>query len=217
MSTLIKIIIDHGLENRIIAASQLKRIVAGSDQRRYNLVNRAIQSGDLIRLQRGAYILDNKYRKYPCHPFHLAQFLFPGSYVSFETALAYHGWIPEAVYTTAGVVRDRKTRTFEHEKMGAFSFHPLLIQREYYLEKVVRVAVNNQSFFIATPFRALMDLVCFRKKEWSGVDWLISGLRIENEYLQTITAEDFLILDKVYKKKRVKAFLAALRKELHFD
>jgi predicted transcriptional regulator of viral defense system len=40
------------------------------------------------------------------------------SYISFETALAYHGWIPERVFVTASVVPGRKSRRYENEKMG---------------------------------------------------------------------------------------------------
>jgi len=217
MHTLTNKIIEQGFTNRIFRASQLKRLVSGSAQSRYNLVNRAIKAKELLRFQRGLYMLNERFRDYPCHPFVLAQALAPGSYISFETALAYHGWIPEAVFTTASVVSGRKFRQFEHKKMGILSFHPLAIHRKYFLELVNRYQINGQSMLVAKPFRALMDLVCLRKLSWEGVDWLLEGLRIDRELLAAITNNDIKILELVYKQKRVKSYLSYLSRELPLD
>ncbi len=217
MNTITNKIINHGLSNRVLRTSQLKRLVDGSEQRRYNLVNRAIKTGELLRFQRGVYMLNERFRDYPCHPFVLAQVLASGSYVSFETALAYHKWIPEAVFTTASVVPARKSRQFEHEKMGLFSFHPLAIQREYFLELVNRYKINDQTMLVANPCRALMDLVCLRKFTWEGIGWLSEGLRIDPESLASTTSKDIKILKRIYKHKRVKIYLSFLSRELNLD
>ena len=217
MHTITNKIIEQGLTNRLLSVSQLKRLVNGSAQRRYNLVNRAIKTGELLRFQRGLYMLNERFRDYPCHPFVFAQAIAPGSYVSFETALAYHGWIPEAVFTTASVVPGRKSRQFEHEQMGIFSFHPLAIHRKYFLELVNRYQINGQTMLVAKPCRALMDLVCLRKLSWKGMDWLLEGLRIDTESLAAITDNDIKILELVYKHKRVKSYLSSFNMELNLD
>jgi predicted transcriptional regulator of viral defense system len=162
-------------------------------------------------------MLNERFRDYPCHPFALAQVIAPSSYISFETALAYHGWIPEAVFTTASVVPDRKSRQFKHENMGLFNFHPLAIQREYFLEMVNRYKIDNQAMLIANPCRALMDLICLRKLSWEGMDWLLEGLRIDTESLATVTNNDIKILKKIYKQKRVQSYLSFLSRELNLD
>jgi predicted transcriptional regulator of viral defense system len=217
MHTLTNKIIGQGLNNRVLRVSQLKRLVNGSAQCRYNLVNRAIKAGELLRFQRGLYMLNEGFRDYPCHPFVLTQALAPGSYVSFETALAYHGWIPEAVFTTASVVSGRKSRQFEHDKMGILSFHPLAIHRKYFLELVNRYQINGQTMLVAKPCRALMDLVCLRKFSWQGMDWLLKGLRIDRESLAAITNNDIKVLELVYKQKRVKSYISSLSRELPLD
>lgn len=217
MSTVTATIIEHGLANRIIRGSQLARLLKGSEQRRYGLVNRALKSGELHRVQRGLYLLDDRYRDHQCHPFALAQALAPGSYISFETALAYHGWIPEAVYTTASVVPGRKSKQYEYPEMGSYSFHPLATQQGYFLELVDRMQADGQSMLVARPCRALMDLVCVRKLEWQGMGWITDGLRIDLAFLRTITAADIQTLKRVYKHKRVKSFLSMLSRELHLD
>ena len=217
MQTLTLQLIDLGLKNRVLTDSQLARIVGGSPQRRYGLVNRAMKAGELLRLTRGSYLLADRFRDYPGHPFALAQAFVPGSHVSFETALAHHGWIPEAVYTTASVVPGRKSLDYTHPVFGRFSFHPLAIQTGYFLELVERVQITQQALLVAEPLRALMDLVCLRKVEWQGMEWLTEGMRVDDEYLRTITSADIRTLELVYKQKRVKAFLASLARELGND
>ena len=158
VKTLTKQLVESGLSDRVLLDAQLARLVDGSVQRRHHLVSRAMKAGELIRLRRGVYILSSNYREHACHPFAFAQVMEPGSYVSLETALAFHGWIPEAVYTTASITPRAKTRRFESEVLGTYSFHPLAIRKGYFLELVERVQINNQAMLVATPIRALLDL-----------------------------------------------------------
>ena len=217
MQTLTQQLIDKGLANRVLSDAQLARLIEGSPQRRYSLVNRAMKAGELLRLRRGSYVLDAPFRDYPIHPFAIAQAFVPGSYVSFETALAHHGWIPEAVYTTASVTPGCKSSSYEHPQFDSFTFHPLAIQDGYFLERVERQQVDHQTFLLASPVRALMDLVCLRKSAWQGMDWLVEGLRIDHELLRGVTGADIRTLASVYKQKRVKDFLKALARELGND
>ncbi len=217
MQTLTEQLIDAGFKNRLIIGVQLARLISGTPQRRHNLVNRALKIGELLRLRQGVYLLAERYRDYPIHPFALTQAFVPGSYVSFETALAHHGWIPEAVYSTSSVTPERKSLEYEHTVYGHFSFHPLATQLGYFLELVDREQSKEQTMLVAKPFRALMDLVCLRKAEWQGIEWLHENLRIDNEYLRQVTNADIRTLELVYKHKRVKSFLEHLAKELGND
>jgi hypothetical protein len=148
------------------------------------------------------------------HPFAVAQMLMPGSYVSLETALAFHGWIPEAVYTTASIVPGRKAKEFRHGRLGLFTFHPLAIQRGSFLELVHRVEVNGQSFLVAEPLRALMDLVCLRKVDWQGLGWIKQGLRVDADAMTKVTGVDLGALKAVYKHQRVRDFIGELAQSL---
>ena len=217
MHAVIKKIIEHGLGDRIITNNHLNRIINGSAGRRYGLVNRALKSGELVRLRRGMYVLADHCRLSNIHPFVLAQALAAGSYISFETALSFHGWIPEKVYATASVVPGRKSRQYANEQFGSFSFHSLATEPGFFLELVERIRLDEQITLVAMPCRALMDLVCFRKVAWQGMGWLEKGLRIDNFFLKSITREDIAILKKVYKHKRMQSFLASLALELNID
>ncbi|MFT5220778.1 MAG: hypothetical protein ACI9LO_002406 [Planctomycetota bacterium] len=217
MQTLTKILLDHEMDQHLLTDSQLARVIDGSAQRRYSLVNRAIKSGELHRLRRGAYLVTTHYREYKFHPFAIAQHLKPGSYISLETALAHHGWIPEAVYATASVVPGRKSSEFSDGLFGHFSYHPLSLNRGYFLELVSRESVNRKTSLIARPLRALMDLVCLRKLEWQGLDWIEGSLRIDIEVLSAVDSAQLRILQRIYKQKRMQQFMIELGKALDME
>jgi len=214
MQTLTRQLVETGLGDRILTDRQLKRLVEGTDQRRHHLVNRAMRAAELVRLRRGLYVLADEFREHPVHPFAVAQMLVPGSYVSLETALGFHGWIPEAVYTTASIVPGRKTKEFRHERLGLFTFYPLAIQRGSFLELVRRVRTNGQSFLVAEPLRALMDLVCLKKVDWQGFAWIEQGLRIDVDALKRVTGAELRTLKDVYKHRRVRDFIGELEQSL---
>lgn len=217
MQSLTELIIEAGLQDRILSDAQLARLVEGSDQRRYHLVNRAGKAGELVRLRRGLYLLADEFRSVACHPFAMAQMIEPGSYVSLESALAFHGWIPEAVYTTTSVVPGRKAKEYRHERFGLFTFSPLAIQPGCFLDLVRRVEADQQSFLLASPARAFMDLVCFKKIAWQGMNWIEQGMRIDRDAWIKVTGAELRALKHVYKHRWVQEFLGELEVALGLE
>lgn len=211
MQSLTQILRDAGYANRVFTEKQLSRLLGGGDARRYGLVNRALKADELIRIRRGLYLFADRYRDYRAHPFRIAQALYPGSYVSLETALAYHGWIPEASYVTASIVPDRKSKEFTHSQLGLFTFHPLAVNKTAFLELVDRIQVDKQTMLVAQPVRALMDLICFRKTAWQSMEWIEGNLRIDRSDLATINSDECETLKSVYKNKSVQKFLENLQ------
>lgn len=212
MNRLTERIIDAGFADRVLTERQLARITGGSDDRRYALVKRALQSGELLKVRRGRYVLADKYRSQPVHPFHLAQAFVAGSYVSMQSALAFHGWIPEAVFSVASVKPRRKSVEAAHPLFGCFTFHPFAVNHLGFLAGVERHAIDNQAMLVARPLRALLDLVAFSKPGWQGIDWLTEGLRIDADHLRTIRLGEFEALRPVYKHKAAQTFLEQLAK-----
>jgi len=217
VQTLTEHLIEQGLSEKVLSERQLERAVGGAAARRYGLVNRALKAQELIRIRRGLYTLPSKYRAEPPHPFAIAQALEPGSYVSFETALSTHGWIPEAVRVTASVVPGRKSSHLEHPSLGSFEFRPLAIHKEHFLELIERRQLGSQIALLAHPLRALIDLVTFRKLDWHGLSGLTDGMRIDEQKLRDITRTQIQTLADVYKQKRPNSFLSALGGELDLD
>lgn len=214
MTPLIRQLIDHGQANHVLTDRQLARMLGGTDAQRYGLVNRALSAGELVRVRRGIYVLADKLRDDPVHPFALAQHLVPGSYVSGETALSFHGWIPEAVRVVLSMVPKGKSVNVEHEHLGKFEFRRITVKTGYFLQSVARHELRHQVALIAEPLRALMDVVYLRKLEWQGQDFLLRGLRIDEPQLRSVTWLDIARLADVYKGKREQAFLEELKRSL---
>jgi hypothetical protein len=217
VQTLTEYLVEQGLSEKVISERQLERVVGGAPARRYGLVNRALKAQELIRIRRGLYVLPTKYRTEAPHPFAIAQALEPGSYVSFETALSAHGWIPEAVRVTASVVPGRKSSHLEHPVVGSFEFRPLALHKEYFLELIERRQLGAQIALVAQPLRALVDLITCRKLDWHGLAQLTDGMRIEEQRLHQITRTQIQTLRDVYKQQRPNDFLSGLTRELQLD
>ena len=213
MNKLVQSLEDAGFSDRAFTESQLARVVGGEPARRYGLVNRALKDGSLVRIKRGLYVLGGS--KIPrLHPFAVAQALNSGSYVSFESALSYHGWIPEAVFTVASVTPDRKSFERDTEQFGSFSFHTIAVEKLWFYASVDRVQIEERTALVAQPLRALMDLVALRKVHWQGLSWVEQGLRIDEDRLSTLRKPDFAALRHVYKHKAARAFLKAFELEI---
>ena len=69
----------------------------------YAHIQRALKSGEVIQARRGLYYLSRSVFPTLVSTEALANLIYGPSYVSLETALAYHGWIPEAVRNCTSV------------------------------------------------------------------------------------------------------------------
>lgn len=212
MQTLTKRIVEAGWSERVVTETQLARLLNGSPQRRYSLVNRALHYGELLRLRRGRYLLASSLRCSSPHPFVLAQALQPGSYISFESALSFHGWIPEATAVTLSVVPGRRRYETYHPQFGLFRYCPLALQRGYFLEGVDRLVLEEQTSLVAQPLRALLDLFYLRKEDFPGREALEQGMRIEQEILDGVRDEDLQRLMQVYLHQRMHKLIDAMRR-----
>lgn len=117
-------------------------------------LSRWVAMGRLVQLRRGVYVLGEAWRKVEPHPFLLANTLSAGSYVSLQSALAYHGLIPEHAPVTTSVGPGRPETL--HTDLGAFTYHHLRVNLLFGY-RAVEVA-PRQAAFIACPEKALLDL-----------------------------------------------------------
>lgn len=216
MTPLTEIIIESGNADRTLSAQQIERLVGGGNARRYGLVNRAIKSRELLKARRGLYVLADKYRSHSLHPFALAQQWEPGSYVSAETALSFHGWIPEAVHAVVSMTHGGKSMQFTHEVFGRFEFCRMTVKSGSFLQAVTRHELQHQVALIAEPVRALLDLVYLRKLPWQGLDYLVEGLRIDEQAIMAVPSLSITMLLDVYKGKREQQFIEELLRSLGF-
>ena len=214
MTPLTELIIKSGDADRILSAQQLERLLGGSDARRYGLVNRALKSGELLQARRGLYLLSNDYRSSPVHPFVLAQHMAPGSYVSAESALSFHGWIPEAVRSVLSVTITGKSVVYLHDTLGKFEFRRMTVNPGFFLQVVERHELQHQIALIAEPVRALLDMVYLRKLPWQGLNYLLEGLRIDEQAIRSVSSNQIARLLDMYKGKREQSFIKGLLRTL---
>lgn len=127
----------------LIREVDIATIFLDNAPKRYALVNRALKKGSLISLRRGQYLLGKPYRKSLPDHFQIAHFIYGPSYISFESALYYHQWIPEAVYMTRCATAKR-ARTFE-TSLGLFEY--VHVPEYLFYLGVQRVANDNKAFF----------------------------------------------------------------------
>jgi len=118
-------------------------------------LGRWVKAGKLTQLRRGWYALAEPYAKASPHPFLVANRICRPSYVSLQSALAWHGLIPEYVPVVTSVTtgRPRQWRTalgdylYRHVKTAAFCGYR-------------RVEVQPGGFaFVASPEKCLLDLI----------------------------------------------------------
>ena len=175
------------------------------------LLKRGVASAEILRIRRGLFCLADRYRRDPIHAFELAQSILGPSYISLESALAHHGWIPEAVYTITSVSAKR-SRSFE-TPMGHFSY--TCVPQNPLFAAVQRLVLSDGvCVFVASPLKALADYIYVHACDWTGLAPVLQSLRVEQTELDTLTGESFEALAGVYRSGRVRRFLDATRKEL---
>ena len=193
------------------ASQDVATLFPGSEDKRYGLVKRAIAGGEIINIRRGLYCLASKYQKKSINLYALAQYIYGPSYVSLESTLSWHGWIPEAVYTLTSV-SSGKSKEFQ-TPLGAFSYNR--VPQKVFYTGVERLADEAGNIFLmASPMKALADYVYVNKKDWAGLKPAAESLRIEPEEFKFVTSGDLDALIENYTSRQVQKFIKGLRKDL---
>ncbi|MCL5261634.1 MAG: hypothetical protein M1561_08245 [Gammaproteobacteria bacterium] len=189
--------------------SELAGVLNVSDTRRYSLVKHALKRGDLVKIRRGLYCLGVNLTTEKPHPLVLAQKILWPSYVSMESALAYHNLIPEAVYATT-CVTPKRSRTFV-TPYGNYYYHK--IPSINFFLQVEKIIENKSEFLMATPWKAICDYVFCHKQSNINIELLLESLRIEQEDLPQISAADLMQLADFYQQKQMGRFINDIKKK----
>ncbi len=114
--------------------------------------------GSLIRIKRGLYCLSPEISGREPDLMLVANALYGPSYVSFETALAMYGLIPERVDETMSACSKRAKRFAT--PLGAFSYRT--VPGDWFPIGVRTMDSGNGGFLVASPEKALGDLLLAR-------------------------------------------------------
>ncbi len=183
-------------------------MLGGSEDRRYSWVKRALQKGLLTRLRRGLYLIEKKDSSL-IDSFEIAQQLYGPSYISFETALSYHGWIPETVNTTtsASAKRSVSIRT----PIGMFNYEHT--PQDQFFMGVELKGNGGSHYLIAHPWKALADYMYARRKKWKTFAEVIDDLRLDEAKIEAADKETLEEIARYYHSPRIQRFAQMILKE----
>ncbi len=158
-------------------------------------VARMVNQGEMLRLKKGLFVLSPEVAGQPLSLELIANHLYTPSYVSFETALAFWGIIPERVYTVRSATMKRG-RTFSNE-LGVFEY--VQTDPDYFSIGVRSNIVNGKyAYLIASPEKALCDMIVASKRlRLQSVkamrEYLLEDLRID---IASLEAMDITIVEQ---------------------
>lgn len=145
------------------------------------------QEGSLIRLKNGLYVVSSEISNRHLSLELIANRIYGPSYVSFETALWYHGLIPERVYLLRSAVLTRGKRY--NTPLGGFEY--IRVPEDYFSIGIQHKVIEEEyAFMIASPEKALCDLIIATK----GLR--IQSLKAMREYIYEDIRLDIEAIDK---------------------
>jgi hypothetical protein len=134
----------------------LSSILCGYKSPRNKIANLEIE-GKLLRLKRGLYVVSPDVSGKLLSTELIANHIYGPSYVSRESALRYYGLIPESVH----IVRSMTTKRSRVFKNYISRFDYINCREEYYTVGINQKIDDNYSFLIASPEKALCDLIAY--------------------------------------------------------
>ncbi|HXB94912.1 MAG TPA: hypothetical protein VNU70_07130 [Puia sp.] len=156
-----------------------------------NKIHQLVKSGILERVTKGLYIAGSALPAERPDPFLLANQILGPSYVSVESALSYHGLIPERVYTITSMTTKASRRYTTPS--GGFTYTRLSLP--YYSFGIRSVQLTKQqTVMMASPEKALLDKIIttpgveFRSRT-AALSYLESDLRVNIDDLKQLDLE----------------------------
>jgi len=163
-------------------------------------ISQSLRRKEIIPLKNGLYVSVDFYNKNKndiAYSFYLANIIRKPSYISSWTALQYYDLTTEAIHTIIAIT-PKVTRSYK-TKAGSFSYQS--IKKELFSD--FQLVGGEFDFFIASPAKALFDLLYFKTRQFRGVKFsdikgLVSELRIDIDDMDKENQEKFYIMIKKY-------------------
>lgn len=178
-------------------------------------INELVNQGILTSLKKGFYIAGPELKAPKPEPFLIANQLWGPSYVSIDSALSFHGFIPERVFEISSVtVKDSRQYS---TSTGLFSYTHLPLP--YYSYGIQNVNLGPEEFaMMASPEKALCDKIITTaglklRSEKNVLDYLIENLRMDEDLLKALNTD--IIEEWIHhspKKSSLKIMIKALKK-----
>lgn len=184
--------------------------IGGTRHSSFSKIKRAVQNGLLIRLKKEFYVINRESNPQKVDLFEISGVLYGPSYVSFQSALSYHQWIPETVCVVT--LATSKRRVNIETEIAQFDYRH--IPMEVFPIGVAASKERTEHFLIAHPWKALADIIYVQKKFWKNLNQLSTDMKIDMELLQNSNLEFLEALTNLYPSKRVQTILRKIYKNL---
>ncbi len=171
-------------------------------------LSRMVQDGEYIPIIKGLYETNRSTSGYL-----LAGSIYGPSYLSFEFALAYHGLIPEAVYTFTSATFEKKKKKKYETQFGIFTYRD--IPSKAYASGLELKREGEYSYILASPEKALCDQL-YKTKPVSNYreleNLLFEDLRIEEQEFKKLDSDDITVLAGKYGSINIKKLSSFIRR-----
>jgi len=173
-STLLEnLIVKYG---QIVTSEQIYSQAKGlwDQQRTKKVIVKLTHNGWLIRVKRGLYAISDLSNRgfLSLSPSIVAHLLVQDSYVSFESALAYHGMFDQLTNKIISISQVQY-KTVQLQSVE-YSFVKVLDKWFFGWEEV---SIDNKKVRMATPEKALIDMIQFHKSKYT-IDVVIEKLSL---------------------------------------
>jgi hypothetical protein len=171
-----------------------------------------IRRGQLLRIKKGVYVQSGAGIE-PFSRLILANMIYGPSHVSYESALSYHGLIPERVEEITSATMG-KAKLFS-TPAGRFRYRHQ--PRAYYCTGYERLSLGpRRGYLIATPEKALADRTLLERGRFSRRamrEFLFENIRLDEEDFRGLDTQQLVVLAQ-RSGRRCLHVLCAVKKEL---
>ena len=172
-------------------------------------IKRDVDERKMFRLTRGVYETDRS-----VDPLLLASAILSPSYISFDSALSYYGFIPERVVAiTSASLNVRKNKTFNNA-FGRYEFSD--IPPKAFSSGTTLIERNNHVMRIASKEKAICDSLYKWPTVHSVKDLkilLFDDKRIDEDEFAELDFGELIRLAKLYHKTNLGLLIKLIRKE----
>lgn len=163
-------------------------------------ISRFLKYKDIIQLKRGLYVsadFFDKNRNDVSYSFYLANVIRTPSYISSWAALQYYNLATEAIHSITSVTL-KVTKEYQ-TKAGNFLYQS--ISKDFFTD--FSLAKGKFDFYIASPSKALFDLLYLRTRQFNGLDIekvkaMVMELRIDIDEMEKDEQDKFYSMINKY-------------------
>ncbi len=207
----------HKLPN-IIDYQTLKDALVSYKSKR-DKISHLIKTGEIIRIKKGLYVLNESYRRGNISLEHVSNLLYGPSYVSLEYALSYYGLIPEKVETLTAVTTGR-SREFK-TPLGMFTYRNIGLSPFTSGMEIIEFQPDIR-FMMASPEKALADFIQSQKgiPSQSAIEYeqyLFENIRLDSVLLSNLNIRELNAYSENYKSQKILQlckFISNLKQEV---